>query len=101
MYIDVAPNRNSPPAILLREARCQQKSGQGDSTNLFHLSPQRIDILRRGLKSELDGLAFLRMPAVLEQGPSLGALWVAITLYDRLGINHQETICVPSKKMAS
>jgi len=26
--------------------------------NLFHLSPQRIDILRRALKGELDGLAF-------------------------------------------
>ena len=59
MHIDVVPNRNSPPAILLREARRQgKKVVKVTLANLFHLSPQRIDILRRALKGELDGLAF-------------------------------------------
>lgn len=87
MYIDVVPNRNSPPAILLRETRRQgKKIVKVTLANLSHLPPQRIDILRRALKGELDALAFCKTPAALEQGPSFGALWVAKTLCDRLGI---------------
>jgi hypothetical protein len=71
MYIDVVPNRNSPPAILLREARRQgKKIVKVTLANLSHLPPERIDILRRVLKGELDGLAFGKTPAALEQGPS-------------------------------
>lgn len=87
MYIDIVPNRNSPPAILLREAMRQGKRiVKVTLANLSHLPPQRIDILRRALKGELDELAFCKTPAALEQGPAYGALWVAKTLCDRLGI---------------
>jgi len=87
MYIDIVPNRNSPPAILLREARRQGKRiVKVTLANLSHLPPQRIDILRRALKGELDDLAFCKTPAALEQGPAYGALWVAKILCDRLGI---------------
>ena len=87
MYIDVVPNRNSPPAILLREARRQGKRiVKVTLANLSHLPPQRIDILRRALKGELDELAFCKTPAALEQGPSFGALFVAKTWCERLGI---------------
>jgi len=87
MYIDVVPNRNSPPAILLREARRQgKKIVKVTLANLSHLSPQRIDVLRRALKGELDGLAFCQTPAAFEQGPSFGALFVVKTLCERLGI---------------
>jgi transposase len=87
MYIDVVPNRNSPPAILLREARRQGKRiVKVTLANLSHLPPQRIDILRRTLKGELDDLAFCKTPAALEQGPAFGALFVVKTLCDRLGI---------------
>lgn len=87
MYIDVVPNRNSPPAILLREARRQgKKIVKVTLANLSHLSPQRIDVLRRALKGELDGLAFCQTPAAFEQGPSFGALFVVKTWCDRLGI---------------
>jgi len=87
MYIDVVPNRNSPPAILLREARRQGKRiVKVTLANLSHLPPQRIDILRRALKGELDELAFCKTPAALEQGPSFGALFAAKTLCHRLGI---------------
>jgi transposase len=87
MYIDVVPNRNSSPAILLREARRQgKKVVKVTLANLSHLSPQRIDILRRALKGELDELAFGKTPAALEQGPSFGTLFVVKTLCERLGI---------------
>jgi transposase len=87
MYIDIVPNRNSPPAILLREARRQgKKIVKVTLANLSHLPPQRIDILRRALKGELDELAFCTTPAAFVQGPSFGALFVVKTLCDRLGI---------------
>jgi len=87
MYIDVVPNRNSPPAILLREARRQGKRiVKVTLANLSHLPPQRIDILRRALKGELDELAFCKTPAALQQGPAFGALFAAKTWCDRLGI---------------
>jgi hypothetical protein len=76
MYIDVVPNRNSPPAILLRETRRQGKRiVKVTLANLSPLPPQRIDMLRRALKGELDELAFCKTPAALEQGPSFGALF--------------------------
>jgi transposase len=87
MYIDIVPNRNSPPAILLRETRRQgKKILKVTLANLSALPPQRIDILRRALKGELDALAFGKTPAALEQGASYGALWAAKTLCHRLGI---------------
>lgn len=89
MYIDIVPNRNSPPAILLRETRRQGKRiVKVTLANLSSLPPQRIDILRRVLKGELDALAYGKTPAALEQGTSYGALWVAKTLCDRLGITN-------------
>lgn len=55
MYIDVVPNRNSPPAILLREARRQGKRViKVTLAHLCPLPPPRLDILRRALKGELD-----------------------------------------------
>jgi len=73
MYIDVVPNRNSPPAILLREARRQGKRiVKVTLANLSHLTPQRIDILRRALKGELDELAFCKTPAALGKAQPSG-----------------------------
>jgi transposase len=87
MFIDIVPNRNSPPAILLRETRRQgKKIVKVTLANLSSLPPQRIDILRRVLKGELDAFAYGKTPAALEQGASYGALWLAKTLCDRLGI---------------
>jgi transposase len=53
MYIDTVPNRNSPPAILLRES-----SRQGDKivkrtlANLSDWPAAQVDLLRRVLKGE-------------------------------------------------
>ena len=42
MYINVVPNRNSPPAILLREARRQgQRIVKVTLANLSHLPPPK------------------------------------------------------------
>ena len=53
MYIATIPNRNSPPAILLRESyREKGKVKNRTLANLSSLPPQSIDVLRRSLKGE-------------------------------------------------
>jgi transposase len=53
MYIATIPNRNSPPAILLRESyREHGKVKNRTLANLSNLPPHSIDILRRSLKGE-------------------------------------------------
>jgi transposase len=53
MYIAIVPNRNSPPAILLRESyREDGKVKTRTLANLSMLPPQAIDVLRRTLKGE-------------------------------------------------
>jgi transposase len=53
MYIATIPNRNSPPAILLRESyREKGKVKNRTLANLSSLPPLSIDILRRSLKGE-------------------------------------------------
>lgn len=55
MYISSIPNRNSPPAILLRESiREGSKVRTRTLANLSHWAPERIEALRRVLKGELD-----------------------------------------------
>jgi len=55
MYIATIPNRNSPPAILLRESvREGSKVQTRTLANLTHWAPERIEALRRVLKGELD-----------------------------------------------
>ena len=51
MYIDVVPNRSSPPAILLRESFWKDgKVRKRTLANLSKLPPHLIDALRRRLK---------------------------------------------------
>ena len=51
MYIDTVPNRNSPPAILLRESyREDGKVKKRTLANLTKLPEEVIDLVRRGLK---------------------------------------------------
>jgi transposase len=54
MYIAVVPNRNSPPAILLRESfREHGKVKNRTLANISHWPPAQIEALRRVLKGEL------------------------------------------------
>jgi len=53
MYIDVVPNRNSPPAVLLRESyRVGKQTKKRTLANLSMLPPEAIDALRRTLRGE-------------------------------------------------
>ena len=53
MYIDTVPNRNSPPAILLRESwRMGKKTGKRTVANITHWPPEQIEALRRVLKGD-------------------------------------------------
>ena len=51
MYVAVVPNRNSPPAILLRESfREDGKVHNRTIANLSHWPPAKVDTLRAVLK---------------------------------------------------
>lgn len=53
MYVETVPNRNSPPAILLREGwREAGRVRKRTLANLSHWSPQQIEALRRLLRGE-------------------------------------------------
>jgi hypothetical protein len=53
MYIDIVPNRNSPPAVLLRESsRVGKKIIKRTLSNLSDWPPAQVDALRRILKGE-------------------------------------------------
>lgn len=53
MFIDVVPNRSSPPAVLLREAwREGKRIRKRTLANLSSLSAQQIDAMRRILRGE-------------------------------------------------
>jgi transposase len=51
MYIEVVPNRNSPPATLLRESwREGKRTRKRTLTNLSHWPKQKVEALRAALK---------------------------------------------------
>ncbi|MFT4641690.1 MAG: hypothetical protein ACI8T1_005033 [Verrucomicrobiales bacterium] len=53
MYVETVPNRNSPPAILLRESfRDQGKVRKRTLANLSKCPPHAIDALKAALKGE-------------------------------------------------
>jgi len=71
MYIAVVPNRNSPPAILLREGYREGKNVKSRTlANLTHWAPERIEALRRALRGEFDGLG-----GDPQSGPIFGVLF--------------------------
>ena len=53
MYVESVPNRNSPPAVLLRESsRLDGRIVKRTLANLSHWPPAQVDALRRVLKGE-------------------------------------------------
>ena len=53
MYVETVPNRNSPPAILLREGwREAGRVRKRTLANLSHWPPEQVELLRRVLKGE-------------------------------------------------
>ena len=54
MYVATVPNRNSPPAILLRESyRLDGKVKTRTIANISHLAPHQIDAIRLALSGSL------------------------------------------------
>ena len=94
MYVDVVPNRNSPPAILLRESwRDGSNVRKRTLSNLSSWPPAKIDSLRKLLKNQplvspdqafsivrslphgqvellLEAFRKLQLPALLDRKPS-------------------------------
>lgn len=86
MYIATVPNRNSPPAILLRESyRENGKVRTRTIANLTHWDPIRIEALRRALSGELDGVSqdSIRDPV---SGPIFGVVFALKQLLEQVGI---------------
>lgn len=84
MYIATVPNRNSPPAILLRESyRDEGKVRTRTIANLSSFSTLRIDALRRALKGEFDSVAPTATP---ECGEIFGTFFALKKLADEIGL---------------
>jgi len=84
MFIDLVPNRNSPPAIPLRESfREGSKVKKRTIANLSSWPASRIEVFRRLLRGELDSLPLQE----LFQGPIFGVLFVLKQIADQLGLS--------------
>ena len=84
MYISSIPNRNSPPAVLLRESfRENGKVKNRTLANLSHWNPARIEALRRALRGDFDHVE----PCEAALGPIFGMLYVLKQIADALGIS--------------
>jgi len=82
MYVETVPNRNSPPAILLRESfRVGKIIRKRTLANLSHWDPARIQALQRALRGEFDHL-----PADPSSGLVFGLLYALKQLADALGL---------------
>jgi len=83
MYVAEIPNRNSPPAVLLRESF--RENGQVKNRTLANLSSwpsARVEALRRLLRGELDEVA-VSDPTV---GPTYGVLHALKHVAAEIGI---------------
>lgn len=83
MYITVVPNRNSPPAILLRESYRSEDGKVRNKTiaNLSKWDKMRIEALKRVLKGEFDSLE-----GIPEVGESFGTLFLLKHIAKEVGI---------------
>lgn len=83
MYVTNVPNRNSPPAVLLRESfRQQGKVKNRTIANLTSWPVPRVEALRRLLRGELDNVVHTDP----RNGPEFGLLYVLKQIAEDLGI---------------
>lgn len=83
MYVESVPNRNSPPAVLLRESyRAKGTVQKRTLANLSHWDPARVEALRRALRGDFDHLV---CPDPTN-GLVFGLLFVLKQLADSLGL---------------
>jgi transposase len=87
MYIATVPNRNSPPAILLRESyREGNKVSTKTLANLSHFSPERIEALKLALKGEFDGVSANLNQDTPQVGKTFGTYFALKCIADELGL---------------
>ena len=85
MYIDTVPNRNSPPAVLLRESsRVGQKIIKRTLANLSDWPATQIDLLRRVLKGE--SLVSLSEALEIQRSLPHGHVAAALGTLRRIGL---------------
>ncbi len=83
------PNRNSPPAILLRESYREGKTTkQRTLANLSRWDTARIEALRAALRGEFDDVkrAILTHGTSVESGPVFGVLYALKKVAEDLGL---------------
>ncbi len=86
MYVTTVPNRNSPPAVLLRETfRQDGKVKSRTLANLTHWPAARVEALRHLLRGEFDQAANLSLAPQL--GPVFGLLFALKRISEALGIS--------------
>jgi hypothetical protein len=86
MYIDIVPNRNSPPAILLRESwREGKRTRKRTIANLSRLPPQAVEALRRVLAGE--ALVGAEEALDIERSLQHGAVAAVVGTIRRLGLD--------------
>jgi transposase len=86
MYIETVPNRNSPPAVLLREGwREGQKICKRTLANLSDWSEARIEALRRVLKNE--PLLSPEQAFVIERSLPHGHVQALLSAIKRIGLD--------------
>ena len=87
MYVAVVPNRNSPPAILLRESfREQGKVHNRTIANLSHWSPEQIEALRQLLKGNYGQTSVLSSSVEIIRSRPHGHVAAVLGTMRRLGV---------------
>lgn len=86
MYVDIVPNRSSPPAVLLRESsREGGKIRKRTLANLSALPPDAVEVLRRALKGEK--LVGVEESVQVERATAYGHVAAVLGTIRRLGLD--------------
>ena len=86
MYIATVPNRNSRPAILLRESyREGKKVNTKTLANLTNYAPERIEALKRALRGDFDGMS-IASSVTPKIGKTYGTYFILKYLADEIGL---------------
>lgn len=88
MHVDIVPNRNSSPCVLIRETfRENGKIKHRTLKNISHLPPERVMAIKRALQGDFDRVALSGLDEVrTEQGPQFGALYLAYQVAKAIGL---------------
>ncbi|MGC8552027.1 MAG: hypothetical protein ACP5O7_04080 [Phycisphaerae bacterium] len=87
MYIDVVPNRNFPPAVLLRKSvRVGNKVRKETLANLSELSPAQIEAMRKVLSSDTPADFGDAQRFYITRSTPHGHVQAALRMAQRLGL---------------